>query len=79
MKRIVLAALAVAISVGLSAVVPARAERGTLATAAAGELPATTGWRSPSDDILEVLHAPELPRVWTAPTGEHLLLADPVT
>jgi dipeptidyl aminopeptidase/acylaminoacyl peptidase len=36
-------------------------------------------WQSPPYDILEVLHAPQLPWVWTAPTGEHLLLADPVT
>jgi dipeptidyl aminopeptidase/acylaminoacyl peptidase len=36
------------------------------------------GWKSPPEDLLEVLHAPQLPRVWTAPTGEHLLLADPV-
>jgi len=35
-------------------------------------------WHSPADDILDVLHAPQLPRVWTSPTGEHLLLADPV-
>ncbi len=49
------------------------------ATAGAGDLPAATGWQSPPGDILEVLHAPELPRVWTAPTGGHLLLADPVT
>jgi dipeptidyl aminopeptidase/acylaminoacyl peptidase len=27
---------------------------------------------------MEVLHAPQLPRVWTAPTGEYMLLADPV-
>jgi dipeptidyl aminopeptidase/acylaminoacyl peptidase len=37
-----------------------------------------TGWQSPPEDILEVLHAPQLPWVWTAPTGAHLLLADPV-
>ena len=37
-----------------------------------------TGWMQPSEDILEVLHAPSLPRVWTSPTGEYLLLADPV-
>lgn len=37
-----------------------------------------TGWKTPSDDIMKVLHAPQLPRVWTAPTGEHLLLADPI-
>ena len=28
---------------------------------------------------MEVLHAPQLPWVWTSPTGTHLLLADPVT
>ena len=37
-----------------------------------------TGWQSPPADLLEVLHAPQLPSVWTAPTGEYLLLADPV-
>jgi len=37
-----------------------------------------TEWQSPPADWLEVLHAPQLPRVWTAPTGEYLLLADPV-
>lgn len=41
-------------------------------------LPHATGWQSPPDGILEVLHAPRLPWVWTAPTGEVLLLADPV-
>ncbi|MBN2587391.1 MAG: S9 family peptidase [Candidatus Fermentibacteraceae bacterium] len=38
-----------------------------------------TEWQSPPEDILEVLHAPQLPWVWTSPTGEYLLLADPVT
>jgi dipeptidyl aminopeptidase/acylaminoacyl peptidase len=38
----------------------------------------TTGWQSPPDDILEVLYAPWLPQAWTSPTGEYLLLADPV-
>ena len=28
--------------------------------------------------FLEVLYAPQLPWVWTAPSGEHLLLADPI-
>ncbi len=37
-----------------------------------------TEWKSPPEDLLDVLHAPQLPEVWTAPTGEHLLLADPV-
>ncbi len=36
------------------------------------------GWKSPPEDLLQVLHAPQLPRVWTAPTGEYMLLADPV-
>jgi dipeptidyl aminopeptidase/acylaminoacyl peptidase len=38
-----------------------------------------TTWRSPPDAVLDVLHAPQLPRVWTAPSGAHLLLADPVS
>jgi len=43
-----------------------------LATFAAAE------WQQPPSDIMEVLHAPQLPWVWTNPTGEYLLLADPV-
>ncbi|MDD5719303.1 MAG: prolyl oligopeptidase family serine peptidase [Candidatus Krumholzibacteria bacterium] len=35
------------------------------------------GWQSPPADVLDVLHAPQLPWVWTSPTGEHLFLADP--
>jgi len=35
-------------------------------------------WQSPPQDIMKVLHAPKLPWVWTAPTGEYLFLADPV-
>jgi hypothetical protein len=27
---------------------------------------------------MEVLHAAQLPSVWTSPTGERVLLADPV-
>ena len=38
-----------------------------------------TEWQSPPEEVLDVLHAPDLPWVWTAPSGEHLLLADPVT
>ena len=38
-----------------------------------------TGWQSPPEDVLEVLHATQLPWVWAAPGGEHLLLADPLT
>jgi dipeptidyl aminopeptidase/acylaminoacyl peptidase len=38
-----------------------------------------TEWQSPPQEVLDVLHAPRLPWVWSAPSGEHLLLADPVT
>jgi dipeptidyl aminopeptidase/acylaminoacyl peptidase len=41
--------------------------------------PAESNWKSPPKEVLDVLHAPRLPWVWTAPGGEHLLLADPVT
>ena len=37
-----------------------------------------TTWQSPPREILDVLYAPQLPWVWAAPTGEYLLLADPV-
>jgi len=46
--------------------------------AADGTQQSRTGWRKPPEEVMEVLHAPQLPTVWTAPTGEHLLLADPV-
>lgn len=36
-------------------------------------------WQTPPNEIMDVLHAPQLPWVWTSPTGEYLLLADPVT
>jgi hypothetical protein len=49
------------------------------ALAADDSVESASGWQSPSEEILEVLHAPQLPRVWTAPTGEYLLLADPVS
>ncbi|MFX1265351.1 MAG: alpha/beta hydrolase family protein [Promethearchaeota archaeon] len=38
-----------------------------------------TGWQTPPKAVMEVLHAPRIPLVSTAPTGEHLLLADPFT
>lgn len=38
----------------------------------------TSGWQQPPEEIMKVLHAPQLPWVWTAPTGEYMLLADPV-
>ena len=46
--------------------------------AADGSHQATTGWQTPPEEVMEVLHAPQLPWVWTSPTGEHLLLADPI-
>ena len=52
----------------------------TLATtveAAGAPQQSKTGWRKPPEEVMEVLHAPRLPSVWTAPTGEYLLLADP--
>lgn len=42
-----------------------------------GQAP-VTDWQSPPADWLEVLYAPQLPRAWTAPTGEYMLLADPI-
>jgi dipeptidyl aminopeptidase/acylaminoacyl peptidase len=41
-------------------------------------LQSANNWQSPPEDLLEMLHAPQLPWVWTAPTGEYLLLADPI-
>ena len=35
-------------------------------------------WQKPPEDILKVLNAPQLPWVWTSPTGIHLLMADPI-
>jgi dipeptidyl aminopeptidase/acylaminoacyl peptidase len=48
----------------------------SLAAAEGGEQQPATGWQSPPEDILEVLHAPQLPRAWIAPGEGHLLLAD---
>jgi dipeptidyl aminopeptidase/acylaminoacyl peptidase len=38
-----------------------------------------TEWRQPPPEVMEVLHAPQLPWVFAAPSGAHLLLADPVS
>lgn len=35
-------------------------------------------WRQPPAEVMEVLHAPRAPMVWTSPSGGHMLLADPV-
>ena len=37
-----------------------------------------SNWRSPPEEVLEVLNAPSLPQVRMAPTGEYMLLVDPV-
>ncbi len=50
-----------------------------LVEAAEGQAPAAARWMTPPEEVMEVLHARRLPWVWTAPTGDHLLLADPVT
>ena len=42
-----------------------------------GQQPANK-WQSPPEDLLKVLYAPQLPWVWTAPTGDYLFLADPI-
>lgn len=40
--------------------------------------PAESNWKAPPQAVLDVLHAPLLPNVWTSPTAEHMLLGDPV-
>jgi len=35
------------------------------------------GWQTPPEEIMKVLHAPELPWIWTAPTGEYLFMSEP--
>ena len=37
-----------------------------------------TTWQQPPAAVMDVLHAPQLPSVWSAPTGETMLLADPI-
>jgi len=72
MKRlIVIAAILLVLTVGAFV---------TAASAGASDdsLQPATEWQSPPEDLLEVLHAQQLPWVWTAPTGEYMLLADPV-
>ena len=36
-------------------------------------------WQKPPEEVMEVLHAPRLPRMSSSPTGEYLLLTDPVS
>ena len=35
-------------------------------------------WQSPDEDILKILHAPQLPRTSTSPTRTHMILTDPI-
>jgi dipeptidyl aminopeptidase/acylaminoacyl peptidase len=49
-----------------------------MAFPAADAAESATGWQTPPEEVMTVLHAPQLPWVWTSPTGENLLLADPV-
>ncbi len=36
------------------------------------------GWQSPEKDILDIVHAPQLPRVSVSPKKTHMLLTDPI-
>lgn len=36
-------------------------------------------WKQPPQEVLDVLHAPSLPWVFTSPTGSAMLLADPLS
>ena len=67
-----------AVSCDQQPVTPAMEEAATPTATADGNLRPANEWKSPPADLLEVLHAPQLPSVWTAPTGEYLLLGDPV-
>ncbi|MFK7807848.1 MAG: alpha/beta hydrolase family protein [Saprospiraceae bacterium] len=35
-------------------------------------------WQSPDEDILKILHAPQLPRTSTSPTRTHMVLTNPI-
>jgi len=35
-------------------------------------------WRSPDEDIMKILHAPQLPRTSISPTKTHMILTDPI-
>ena len=45
-------------------------------TASEDPTPIESRWKQPPEEILDVLHAPPLPEVFTSPTGRHLVLAD---
>lgn len=38
-----------------------------------------SAWQSPDEDILKILHAPQLPRTSISPAKTHMLLTDPIS
>ena len=58
---------------------PAPSEPAEAEPTAENAPPPVSNWKAPPKEVLDVLHAPRLPQAWTAPKGEHLLLADPVS
>lgn len=38
----------------------------------------TNAWQSPDEDILKILHAPQLPRTSTSPSKKYMILTDPI-
>ena len=62
----------------LPALVAAIVTLATVARTGAGETEGVARWKTPPKEVMDVLHAPQLPVVWTSPSGAHLLLADPV-
>jgi dipeptidyl aminopeptidase/acylaminoacyl peptidase len=67
-----------AVSCDQQSVAPTTDEVATSTGAYDESLQPAAGWKSPPEDLMQVLHAPQLPWVWTAPSGEYLFLADPV-
>ncbi len=72
MKRIIMLVANLLILTVVAFVIPTNAEASD-----DSQQPATK-WQSPPEELMEVLHAAQLPWVWTAPTGEYMLLADPM-
>ena len=68
--------------IAIAAILPVLTVVAFVTAAGAGasddSLQPATGWQSPPEEVLEVLHAQQLPWVWTAPTGVYMFLADPV-
>ena len=77
-RHAVLAVLIPFLAVSCDQQSPATDEEATSTAAHDDSLQPANAWKSPPEDLMEVLHAPQLPWVWSAPSGEYLLLADPV-